>query len=138
MPENKTKPTDQNVEAFLHAVEHKQRREDAFALLKLMEEITGQQATMWGSTIVGFGTHHYTYETGREGDMPLVGFSPRKQNMTIYLMPDTDTYGDMLGKLGKYKTGKVCLYINKLGDIDTTVLRQLIERAYGYMKEKQP
>ena len=92
MSENKTRPTDQNVIDFLNTVENPTRREDGFTLLKLMQEETGEQAVMWGSSIVGFGLHHYKYETGREGDMPLVGFSPRKQSMTLYIMPGFDEY----------------------------------------------
>ena len=92
---------------FLNSVDHKTRREDGFALLEMMEEITGEDAVMWGSSIVGFGSYHYKYESGREGDMPLVGFSPRKQSMTLYIMPGFDDYEDMLAELGKHKIGKV-------------------------------
>lgn len=135
MSQNKTRPTDQNVTDFLNTVHHRTRREDGFALLEIMEEVTGEEAVMWGSSIVGFGSYHYKYESGREGDMPLVGFSPRKQSMTLYIMPGFDQYEDMLEKLGKHKTGKSCLYVNKLADVDEDVLRRLIRHSYEHMKE---
>lgn len=135
MSENKTRPADRNVIDFLNNVDHKTRREDSFALLEIMEEITGEEAVMWGSSIIGFGSHHYKYESGREGDMPLIGFSPRKQSMTLYIMPGFDDYEDMLAKLGKHRIGKACLYVNKLADVDDNVLRSLIKRAYTHMKE---
>ena len=135
MSENKTRPTDQDVNDFLNSVEHKTRREDGFTLLHMMEEITGEMAAMWGTSIVGFGSYHYKYESGREGDMPLIGFSPRKQSMTLYIMPGFDEYEDMLAELGKHKTGKSCLYVNKLADVDEGVLRDLIKSSYEHMKE---
>lgn len=135
MAENKTRPTDQDVVDFLNSVAHKTRREDGFALLEMMQEVTGVEPVMWGSSIVGFGSYHYKYESGREGDMPLVGFSPRKQSMTIYIVPGFDDYGEMLAELGKHKTGKACLYVNKLADVDEAVLRSLIKRSYEHMKE---
>ncbi len=134
MSENKTQPTDQKVIEFLNNVDHKTRRADGLTLLGMMEEITGEDAMMWGTSIVGFGSYHYKYESGREGDMPLVGFSPRKQSMTLYIMPGFDDYDDMLAALGKHKIGKSCLYVNKLADVDTDVLRKLIARSYEHMK----
>ena len=135
MSENKTRPTDQSVIDFLNNVDHKTRREDGFTLLKMMEDITSEEAVMWGTSIIGFGSYHYKYESGREGDMPLIGFSPRKQSMTVYIMPGFDEYEAMLAALGKHKIGKSCLYINKLADVDDDALRRLIERAYTHMKE---
>ena len=135
MSENKTRPTDQKVVDFIHSVDHETRREDGLALLDMMQEITGEEAVMWGSSIVGFGSYHYKYESGREGDMPLVGFSPRKQNMTLYIMPGFDAYEDMLVELGKHKIGKSCLYVNKLADVDQGVLRKLIRHSYDHMKK---
>ena len=135
MSENKTRPTDQNVIDFLNNVNHRTRREDSFALLEMMEEVTGEDAVMWGSSIVGFGSYHYKYESGREGDMPNVGFSPRKQSLTLYIMPGFAEYEDMLAKLGKHKLGKACLYINKLADVDTNVLRHLIKRSYTHTRD---
>lgn len=134
MSQNKTRPTDQDVLDFLNGVAHKTRRADGLTLLKMMSEITGEEATMWGSSIVGFGSYHYKYESGREGDMPLIGFSPRKQSMTLYIMPGFDEYDEMLGDLGKHKIGKACLYINKLADVDHEVLKGLIKHAYEHMK----
>lgn len=133
MAENKTRPTDHSVTDFLNSVENPTRREDGFTLLAMMEELTGETAVLWGS-IVGFGSYHYQYESGREGDMPMVAFSPRKQSMTVYILPGFDEYDEMLAQLGKHKIGKACLYINKLADVDETVLRGLIKHAYDHMK----
>lgn len=133
MAENKTRPTDDSVTDFLNSVENPTRREDGFTLLAMMEELTGETAVLWGS-IVGFGSYHYKYESGREGDMPLVAFSPRKQSMTVYILPGFDKYDEMLAQLGKHKIGKACLYINKLADVDETVLRGLIKQSYDHMK----
>ena len=137
MAENKTHPTDDNVTEFLSGVENQTRREDGFALLGMMEEITGEQAVLWGN-IVGFGRYHYKYESGREGDMPLVAFSPRKQSMTVYIMPGFAEYDEMLAQLGKHKIGKACLYINKLSDVNEAVLRDLIKHSYDHMKATNP
>ncbi|MBK8905843.1 MAG: DUF1801 domain-containing protein [Anaerolineaceae bacterium] len=134
MAENKTRPTDDSVTDFLSNVDHQTRREDSFKLLEMMAEITGEDAVLWGS-IVGFGSYHYKYESGREGDMPLIGFSPRKQSMTLYIMPGFDEYDDILSELGKHKIGKACLYVNRLADVDEKVLRRLITRSYEHMKE---
>lgn len=134
--ENKTQPTDQSVESFLDSVEDEQKRVDSYALLKLIGEITGDEAVMWGSSIVGFGTYHYKYASGREGDFMVTGFSPRKRNLTIYVMPGFDQYAEILSRLGKYKTGRSCLYVNKLADIDVDVLRELLEADVKHMREK--
>lgn len=135
MSANKTRPTDQSVIDFLNGVEHPTRREDGFALLQMMKEVTGEEAMMWGDSIVGFGGYHYKYESGREGDMPLIGFSPRRQRVTIYIMSGFEQYEDILARLGKHKLGKSCLYINKLADVDERVLHRLIQRAYQHMIE---
>ena len=135
MTENKTRPTDESVLDFLQNVENQTRREDALKLLEIMKAITGEEAVMWGASIVGFGSYHYKYESGREGDMPLVGFSPRKQSMTVYIMPGFEEYEDLLGTLGKHKVGKSCLYINKLADVDEETLCRLIRQSYMHMKE---
>ncbi|MCA9944369.1 MAG: DUF1801 domain-containing protein [Anaerolineales bacterium] len=137
MSENKTRPTDDSVIEFLNNIDHPTRREDGLVLLKMMEDITGETAVLWGS-IVGFGSYHYKYESGREGDMPLIAFSPRKQSMTLYIMPGFDEYEDLLAKLGKHKIGKACLYVNKLADVDKSVLHSLIQHAYVHMKETNP
>lgn len=135
MSENKTRPTDQDVIDFLNSVENKRRREDGFALMEMMGDLTGEGAVMWGSSIIGYGSYHYKYESGREGDMPLVGFSPRKQSMTVYIMPGFDDYDELLGELGKHKIGKSCLYINKLADVNQDVLRRLIKESYMHMRD---
>lgn len=133
---NKTQPTEQSVESFLDSVEDEQKRADSYTLLKLIGEITGDKPVMWGSSIVGFGTYHYKYASGREGEFMVTGFSPRKRNLTIYIMPGFDQYAQMLSRLGKYKTGRSCLYVNKLADIDVDVLRELLEADVKYMREK--
>ena len=129
MTKAKTRPTKVKVEDFLNAVEHPTRKKDGFELLRIMKEITKKKAIMWGPSVVGFGTYHYKYKTGREGDMPLVGFSPRKQSLSVYIMPGFEEYKDLLGKLGKHKTGKACLYINKLADVDISILKKIIKKS---------
>jgi hypothetical protein len=129
MSDAKTRPTDASVEEFLKAVEHPQRREDGFELVEMMKEITNEAPTMWGPSIVGFGSYHYKYESGREGDMPLTGFSPRKRSLTVYIMSGFEEYEDLLDKLGKHKIGKSCLYINKLSDVDKGVLKKIIKKS---------
>jgi hypothetical protein len=136
MAENKTIPNDQNVELFLNAVADEQQRRDSFALLDLMKEVTGLEPTMWGSSIVGFGSYHYKYDTGREGDTILAGFSPRKQNLTIYNMGGFEQDNDLLKKLGKHTMGKGCLYIKRLDDIDVPTLKRLIEESVKHVKHK--
>lgn len=135
MAELKTKPTDQSVEKFLNGVTNEKKRQDSKAILELMREVTGEEARMWGDSIIGFGSYHYTYKSGREGDWFLTGFSPRKQNLTLYIMAGFDEYDELLDKLGKYKTGKSCLYINKLDDVDTDVLRELVKRSAEHVAE---
>ena len=136
MAEPKTKPTKVSVESFLNSVENESKRDDSFALLKLMKEITGEEPKMWGPSIVGFGNYHYKYATGREGDWMLTGFSPRKQAMTLYIMAGFTEYDDLMSKLGKYKIGKSCLYVKKLEDVDETVLRKLIKSSIQAIKER--
>jgi hypothetical protein len=129
MAELKTKPTEQSVEDFLNAIPDEQKRADAFAISKLMKQVTRAEPTMWGSSIVGFGRYHYKYASGHEGDACLVGFSPRKQNLTLYLMLGLADYSDLLKKLGKHKTGKGCLYINRLEDVDLPTLKELVKQS---------
>ncbi|NVJ96736.1 MAG: DUF1801 domain-containing protein [Alphaproteobacteria bacterium] len=136
MAENKTKPTEVQPADFIGAVENDRRRQDALELMALMAEITGEEARMWGPSIVGFGTYHYKYESGREGDFLQVGFSPRKANMVCYIMLGFSGYRELMDRLGKYKTGKSCLYINKLDDIDRAVLRELIEKSVADLRQK--
>jgi hypothetical protein len=137
MSELKTKVNDGNVEDFVNAVPDEVKRQDSFRLLELFKEVTGKQPKMWGSSIIGFGQYHYKSERStQEGDWPLTGFSPRKQNLTLYIMPGFDKYKDLLDKLGKHKTSKGCLYINKLSDVDLTVLEKIIDRCYQDMKKQ--
>ena len=138
MSDLKTQPHDGNVEAFLQSVEHDKRREDSFVVLEMMKEITGEEPRMWGPSIVGFGSYHYKYESGREGDFFLAGFSPRKQNLTLYIMSGFSHYEELLQKLGKHKTGKSCLYINKLEDVDLSALKEMIRESVKMMKKKYP
>jgi hypothetical protein len=132
MPENKTKPTNVSVDAFLAKVEPEQRRADGRVLLDMMARITGEPPVMWGPSIIGFGTLHYRTEAGREGDIGRIGFSPRKAQLVLYLavsMPGRDA---LLATLGKHSTGKSCLYIRKLADVDLAVLEEMIARSWAY------
>ena len=133
---NKTRLTDSSVGAFIAAVENDRRKEDARAVKAMMERITGWEPKMWGPSIVGFGEYHYKYESGREGDFLITGFSPRKNALTIYIMPGFARYQELMAKLGKHRTGKSCLYINKLKDVDLSVLEELVTRSVEYMTEK--
>ncbi len=135
MAELKTKPTDDSVDQFLAGVEDATRQQDCLAVRALMEEITGAPAKMWGPSIVGFGDYHYKYESGREGDWFLAGFSPRKANLTLYIMAGFSRYEELLAKLGKYKTGKSCLYVKKLADVNLEVLRELIRASVEHMAQ---
>lgn len=137
MSENKTQKTGASVEVFLESVQNARRREDGFAVLAMMREITGLEPEMWGPSIIGFGDYHYKYESGREGDFFLTGFSPRKQSLTLYIMDGLEGHGDLLGKLGKHRTGAACLYINKLADVDVDVLRDLIRISFESAKADQ-
>ena len=134
MAQNKTQRNDGNVMAYLESVQHKRRREDSLVVKAMMEEVTGEPAEMWGSSIVGFGSYHYRYESGREGDFMLVGFAPRKQALTLYIMGGHERHEELFAKLGKYRTGSSCLYINKLDDVDLDVLREIIAKSVDYMR----
>jgi hypothetical protein len=135
MAEPKTVQTDASVDAFLANVDEP-RRTDATALCALMTRVTGTEPTMWGSSIVGFGTYHYVYATGREGDWPPVGFSPRKANLTVYLADRAEKHADLLAKLGPHTTGKGCLYIKRLSDVDTAVLENLVRASFTALSGK--
>jgi len=126
MAELKTKQNDASVVDFLNSAEDEKRRKDAFEILDLLSRLSGEEAKMWGPSIIGFGSYNYKYASGREMDWMLTGFSPRKQSLTLYIMTGFEKYEQLLGKLGKYKTGKSCLYINKLEDIDKQVLSEII------------
>jgi hypothetical protein len=134
--ELKTKPNVDSAHAFVQAVPDQQLREDCLAVLELMKDVTKADPVMWGESIVGFGNYHYVYDSGREGDWFLSGFSPRKQNLTLYIMAGFDEYDELMQRLGNYKTGKSCLYIKKLSDIDTAVLRSLVEASVGYLRQR--
>lgn len=133
----KTVANDASVEDFINSVDSEVRKKDGFTLLKLFSKITGEKPKMWGPSIIGYGSYHYKSERSRqEGDWPLVGFSPRKQSLTLYVMPGFGDYASLLRDLGKYKTSVSCLYINKLADVDMAVLEKIIKKSFKQMKEK--
>lgn len=132
----KTTLNESDATSFLQNVEDEQRRKDSLKLLEIMSAITGEPPKMWGTSIVGFGSYHYKYESGHEGDMCLVGFSPRKQNLTLYIITGSEDGTEILSRLGKHKTGKGCLYINKLTDVREEVLRELILASWKYLQKK--
>lgn len=138
MSDLKTKRNAGDVEAFLESVENQRRKEDSFTVLELMKAVTGKEPIMWGDSIIGFGSYHYKYASGREGDWFVTGFSPRKQSLTLYIMGGFDDYDELLGKLGKHKTGKSCLYINKLADVDMEVLKALVTASVEHMEKTNP
>ena len=129
MAELKTKLNDASVTDFLNGIKDEEKRADSFEILKLMQQVTKQEPKMWGSSIIGFGNTHLKYASGRELDWFITGFSPRKQNLTLYVLGSFNPHTDLLKKLGKYKTGVGCLYINKLKDVDTKVLKELIKQS---------
>jgi hypothetical protein len=137
MAENKTKPTKDSVTAFLNKIGDQQVRDDCFVILELMRKVSNCEPIMWGSTIIGFGTHHYVYESGREGDTVVMGFSPRKQNITIYLMGGVKSVEDELSTLGKYKTGKGCLYIKSLSDVNAEALKKIFAKSFEEAQQKE-
>ena len=136
MAELKTKVSKASVEKFLNSIKDEQKRQDSFKILEMMKKITKEDPKMWGPSIVGFGSYHYKYASGHEGDMCIAGFSPRKEALTIYILPGFEKYDSLMKKLGKYKTGKSCLYIKKLADVDIKVLKELISESVKYMKNK--
>jgi hypothetical protein len=138
MTENKTAPTDVSVDEFLASVEHPVRRQDAETVLELMRNVTGQEPVMWGPSIIGFGSYHYKYASGREGDAAAVGFSPRKANLALYGLTYAPESAPLLARLGKHKTSVACLYVNKLADIDLGVLKNLIELGYRTITAADP
>lgn len=134
MAENKTKATEVDPQAFIASVEHPTRRADAEVLLELMRNATGCPPNMWGPTIVGFGRYEYRYESGREGEFLMTGFSPRKSNLSIYILPGYDDLSEPLSRLGKHKIGKSCLYVNKLADIDLDVLTEIVTDSFAKLR----
>lgn len=135
MAENKTKPTKASVAAFINSIEDKQKRRDVRKVAAMMRAATGSRARMWGANIVGFGEYHYKYASGREGNFMITGFSPRKQALTVYVIPGFKHFESLMGKLGKYKTGKSCLYIKKLPDVDEKILERLIVSSVKHMRK---
>lgn len=138
MYEVKTKETDENVIEFINKIENDKRRQDAFRLLDIFTETTGMKAKMWGPSIIGFGSYHYKYATGHEGDAPLVGFSPRKGKMTLYFSTEDAKREELLKKFGKHTTGKACVYINKIEDINIDVLNEFIIQSIKFLKKTYP
>jgi hypothetical protein len=134
MAELKTQPNEQNVEDFLNNVENETKRKDSFSILEMMKEETGAEPIMWGDSIIGFGSYQYKYASGRDAEWFLTGFSPRKQNLTLYIMSGFDEYDELLDKLGKHSTGKSCLYIKRLEDVDQDVLRDLVSKSVEHMR----
>lgn len=132
----KTQPNNKSVTSYLNSIESENRRSDCLKLRALMEEITHKKARMWGDSIIGFGEYRYKYASGDSGRFMLTGFSPRKKNLVVYIIPGFSRYGGIMKKLGKYKTGKSCLYLNKLDDIDLRQLRELISQSVDYMRER--
>ncbi len=129
MSQNKTQPTDQSVAAYVATLEPMRRRAEAETLTALFQRVSGYRPVVWGDSIIGFGQYHYRYNSGREGHFLATGFAPRKARHSIYIMPGYQDYGAILSRLGKHKTGRACLYVNKLADIDLSVLEELIERG---------
>lgn len=138
MAEPKTTRTRASVKDFLAAVEDEQKRRDCQRVDRLMSKITGSKAALWGSSIVGYGSYHYVYASGHEGDWPICGFSPRKQNLVLYIMSGFERQAELMARLGKYKTGKSCLYLKKLDDVDQDVLAELVRESVDYMRAKYP
>ena len=134
MAELKTRANDASVEAYLEAIEPEGRREDCREISRLMAELSGEPPRMWGSSIVGFGSYHYRYASGREDDWMLVGFANRKQSLTLYIMSGFDGYADLLARLGKHRTGRSCLYIQRLEQVDRQVLRELVAASIAHMR----
>lgn len=134
MAENKTKPTADDVLAFLAAVEPEARRQDAIAVCEMMSRISGEPPVLWGPSIVGFGRYHYRYASGHEGDAMLVGFSPRKAALTLYVLSDLPGQADLMSRLGQHTIGKSCLYLKRLADVDLEVLEALVTQSYRHMR----
>jgi len=137
MAEMKTKETNASVKEFLNKIPDKERRDDCFAIAKMMEEASGMKPKMWGPSIVGFGSYHYKYDSGREGDWMLTGFSPRKNDLTLYLMMGFEKHGELMKQLGKHKTSRSCLYIKRLDDVHVPTLKKLIKESLKQLRKYQ-
>lgn len=138
MAENKIQPTEIDVDDFVNAVAHPGRRQDALVILEMMRRVTGLEPRMWGASLVGFGSYHYVYDSGREGDLFRLGFSPRKAKMVVYILPYTDAFDGLLAKLGPYKMGKSCLYLGRLNKVDLDILEQIMVLSLKVMAERYP
>ena len=138
MYELKTKETDNSVIEFIETVENPKKREDAYRLLDIFTETTGYKAKMWGPSIIGFGSYHYKYQSGHKGDAPIVGFSPRKAKISLYFAPDDQKREALLKEFGKHTTGKACVYINKMADIDEAILKEIIIQPIHFLRETYP
>ena len=138
MSDLKTRPTASSVDAFIDTLDDEHKRADCRNLARMMAEITGASGVMWGSSIVGFGSYHYRYASGREGDFFETGFSPRKRALSLYVMAGFSAYGDLLERLGKYSVGKSCLYVKRLADVDPDVLREMLTQSVSYIRAKYP
>ncbi|WP_404403751.1 DUF1801 domain-containing protein [Pelagibacterium halotolerans] len=136
MAEPKTRPTDQSVADILNAVEPEQKRKDSWTVLEMMERLTGEKARMWGHSIIGFGSYTYVNSTKKPAEWPLVGFSPRKTSLVLYIMAGFSAYDGLMARLGKHSIGKSCLYVTRLSDIDLDVLEDLVAQSVAYMREK--
>ncbi|KPN94679.1 DUF1801 domain-containing protein [Lysinibacillus sp. ZYM-1] len=138
MYELKTKETDASVIEFIESVDHPKKREDAYRLLDIFTEVSGYEAKMWGPSIIGFGHYHYKYQTGHEGDAPLVGFSPRKAKISLYFAPGDHERAQLLQQFGKHTTGKACVYIHKLADVEEEILKALIQQSIAFLRKTYP
>ncbi len=138
MAKNKTTQTEQSVDEFVHAVDDLQKRADSVALIKLMREVSGHDPKIWGPSIIGFGRYHYRYASGHEGEAPLLGFSPRKAAISLYVFTGSEEHLPLLDKLGKFKMGKACIYIKRLSDIDTAVLTRLMKETIRFLRSTYP
>lgn len=136
MAKNKTAPTSLSVTDFINAVDDEQKRKDSFDLVALMRSISGNEPKMWGPSIIGFGSYHYRYASGHEGDAPLIGFSPRKAAISLYVFTGLDQHQHLLTSLGKFKMGKACIYVKKLSDIDQSQLKALMKETIAYLQSK--
>lgn len=138
MSENKTRPEARGVDDFIAAVADATRREDARALVALMQRLSGEPPVMWGPSIIGFGAYHYRYDSGREGSAPRLGFSPRAKELVLYLLDGSPHQADLLARLGKHRTGKSCLYIKRMADVDVNVLEELVADSLAQMDTRYP
>lgn len=136
MAKNKTQPTSVSVTDFINSVPDEGKRKDSFHLLELMRDMTGHEPVMWGSSIIGFGKYHYRYDSGHEGDAPLLGFSPRKAAISLYVFTGLEAHEGLLERLGKFKRGKACIYVKKMADVDEESLKRLMRETIDFMQKK--